>query len=91
MLIPGVGRWTAAVAGAVAFGDPDAIAVGDFHLKNVVAWSLRGQARGTDEEMLEVLEPYAGQRGRVVRWLQIDGHRAPARGPRKPIIPITQL
>lgn len=89
--IPGVGPWTAAVAGSVAFGDPDAIAVGDFHLKNTIAWALHRRARGTDEEMIASLAPYLGQRQRVVRWLQLMGFRAPARGPKKPIRPITQL
>lgn len=89
--LPGVGQWTAAVAGATAFGDPDALAVGDFHLKNMVAWALHGRARGTDDEMISSLQPYAGQRYRVVRWLQLMGYRAPARGPRRPIVSITQL
>ena len=91
MNLPGVGPWTAAVAGSVAFGDPDALAVGDFHLKNTVAWALHGIARGTDEQMLESLAPYVGHRHRVVRWLQLMGYRAPARGPRRPIVSITQL
>jgi hypothetical protein len=41
-LIPGVGVWTAAVAGGLAFGDPDALQVGDFHVKNTVAYALTG-------------------------------------------------
>lgn len=91
LLLAGVGPWTAAVTGALAFGDPDAIAVGDFHLKNTVAWALHKKPRGTDEEMLESLSPYRGQRQRVVRWIQMAGIQAPARGPRRPIISITQL
>jgi 3-methyladenine DNA glycosylase/8-oxoguanine DNA glycosylase len=91
MHVPGVGPWTAAVAGALAFGDPDALAVGDFHLKNTVAWTLHNKARGTDIEMLESLSPYVGQRHRIVRWIQMAGISAPARGPRRPIISITQL
>lgn len=90
-LIPGVGTWTAAVAGALAFGDADALAVGDFHLKNLVAWTLTGRARGTDAEMVATMVPYTGHRHRVVRWLQLAGHRPPAFGPRRPIVPITQL
>lgn len=89
--IAGVGPWTSAVAGSIAFGDPDALAVGDFHLKNTVAWALHKQPRGTDEEMLASLAVYRGQRHRVVRWLQLMGFRAPARGPRRPNISITQL
>jgi len=89
--IPGIGVWTAAVAGGLAFGDPDALLIGDFHVKNTVAYALTGRIRGTDEEMVATLEPYRGQRHRVVRWLQLDGARAPARGPRRRIVSITRL
>jgi len=40
--------------------------------------------------MLELLAPYAGQRGRVVRLLLADGHRAPSFGPRKRILPMAR-
>ena len=33
----------------VAAGDPDAVAVGDFHLKNIVVHALAGRPRGTDD------------------------------------------
>jgi 3-methyladenine DNA glycosylase/8-oxoguanine DNA glycosylase len=79
---PGIGPWTAAEVGARAFGDPDAVSVGDFHLPNLVAWALAGEPRGTDERMLELLEPYTGQRGRVIRLLEASGIKAPRRGPR---------
>ena len=80
--IPGVGAWTAAEVGLRAFGDPDAVSVGDFHLKHVVSWALAGEARGTDERMLELLEPYRGQRGRAVRLLELSGITPPRYGPR---------
>ncbi len=89
--IPGIGVWTAAVAGGLAFGDPDALQIGDFHVKNTVAFALEGRIRGSDEEMVTSLEPYRGQRHRVVRWLQLNGVRAPARGPRRRIVSITRL
>lgn len=89
--IPGIGPWTSAVAGAVAFADSDALAVGDFHLKNLVAWVLTGRPRGSDDEMVATLAPYAGQRHRVVRWLQLAGHRPPAFGARRPIVPIARM
>jgi 3-methyladenine DNA glycosylase/8-oxoguanine DNA glycosylase len=89
--IPGVGPWTSAVAGGLAFGDPDALLVGDFHVKNTVAYALTGAIRGTDDEMIETLRPYAGQRHRVVRWLQLAGWRAPARGPRRRIVSIARF
>jgi 3-methyladenine DNA glycosylase/8-oxoguanine DNA glycosylase len=79
---PGIGPWTAAEVGMRAFGDPDAVSVGDFHLPNMVAWALAGEPRGTDERMLELLAPYRGQRGRVLRLLELSGAQAPRRGPR---------
>ncbi len=78
----GIGPWTAAEVGVRSFGDPDAVSVGDFHLPNLVAWALAGEPRGTDEQMLELLEPYRGQRGRVIRLLELSGIRPPRYGPR---------
>ncbi|MFI5226460.1 MAG: DNA-3-methyladenine glycosylase family protein [Candidatus Limnocylindrales bacterium] len=79
--LPGVGPWTAAEVAARAWGDADAVSVGDFHLPNLVAWALAGEPRGTDARMLELLEPFAGQRGRVVRLLEVSGLRPERRGP----------
>ena len=79
--IDGIGTWTSAETVAVSHGDADAVSVGDFHLKNVVAWHLTGKPRGTDEEMLELLEEFRPHRGRVVRLLSTLG-KPPAYGPR---------
>jgi 3-methyladenine DNA glycosylase/8-oxoguanine DNA glycosylase len=79
---PGVGPWTAAEVALRALGDVDAVSIGDFHLPNLVSWVLAGEPRGDDARMLELLEPYKGQRGRVVRWLEASGMRPPAYGPR---------
>jgi 3-methyladenine DNA glycosylase/8-oxoguanine DNA glycosylase len=89
-LLPGIGQWTIGSVMASAVGDPDAVAVGDYHLKNVVAYALTGAARGTDERMLELLSPYQGQRGRVVRLLLLGGHKPPAFGPRQRILPMAR-
>lgn len=89
-LVPGIGQWTIGSVLAVSHADPDAVAVGDFHLKNVVTHAFTGRARGTDDEMLDLLEPYTGQRGRVVRLLLLDGHRAPAFGPRQRVLPLSR-
>ena len=80
--LAGIGQWTAAEVVRSAFGDPDAVSVGDFHIPNTVAWVLAGEPRGTDERMLELLEPYRGQRGRVQRLLEVGRITAPRRGPR---------
>jgi 3-methyladenine DNA glycosylase/8-oxoguanine DNA glycosylase len=89
--LPGVGPWTAASAAAVALGDPDAVAVGDLHLKNIISWWLAGEARGTDERMLELLEPYAGHRGRVCRLAIVARVAPPRRGPRRAVPRISRL
>ena len=78
----GIGPWTTGSAMRVVRGDPDAIPLGDFHIPNTVAWALAGEDRATDERMLELLEPYAGQRGRVVRLLERYSGHAPAYGPK---------
>ena len=80
--IPGIGPWTAAEVLRLSFGDPDAVSVGDYHLPHVVSWALAGEPRGTDERMLELLEPYRGQRGRVQRLLEASHLAPPAFGPR---------
>ena len=80
--LPGIGPWTAAEVMVRALGDPDALSVGDFHLPNLVAFALAGEARGDDARMIELLEPWRGQRARVVRLLEASGLRPPAFGPR---------
>jgi 3-methyladenine DNA glycosylase/8-oxoguanine DNA glycosylase len=80
--LPGVGPWTAAEVASRALGDRDAVSVGDFHIPNLVAFALAGEPRGDDARMLELLEPYKGQRGRVIRLLEASGIEAPRYGPR---------
>ena len=67
--VSGVGPWTAARIGLIALGDPDAVTVGDLHIPHMVTWALAAERRGTDERMLELLEPFRGHRGRVIRLL----------------------
>lgn len=80
--LPGVGIWTAAETAQRALGDPDAVSVGDYHIHDVVVHALTGRPRGTDEQMLALLAPWAGQRQRVVRLIEIAGVRKPRFGPR---------
>jgi 3-methyladenine DNA glycosylase/8-oxoguanine DNA glycosylase len=80
--LPGIGQWTVAEVLRSAFGDPDAVSVGDFHVPSMVAWALAGEPRADDARMLELLEPYRGQRGRVQRLLELGRVVAPRRGPR---------
>jgi 3-methyladenine DNA glycosylase/8-oxoguanine DNA glycosylase len=80
--IPGIGPWSAAEATRVAFGDPDAVSLGDAHIPDLVAWALAGEPRADDARMLELLAPYEGQRGRVIRLLEVSRIKIPRFGPR---------
>ena len=83
--LPGIGQWTSAEVRQRAFGDPDAISVGDYNLPKLVGWTLAGQRDIDDRGMLELLAPYAGQRYRVQRLIELGGSAPPRRGPRMPV------
>jgi 3-methyladenine DNA glycosylase/8-oxoguanine DNA glycosylase len=83
--LPGVGPWTVNTVAALALGDPDAVPVGDYWVKHIVTHALTGAPRGTDERMLELLEPWRGRRGRVCRLLASGGPALPRFGPRLPL------
>jgi 3-methyladenine DNA glycosylase/8-oxoguanine DNA glycosylase len=89
--LPGVGPWTSAEVALVALGDADAVSVGDYHLPHLVSWALAGEPRGSDERMLELLAPYSGHRGRVLRLLAHSGVWAPRFGPRMPLRSFTRF
>lgn len=82
--VPGIGPWTAAEVAQRAWGDPDAVSVGDFHIPAVVGLALTGKPCD-DDGMLEALAPYAPQRQRVVRYLEAVGVSRPRFGPRYPV------
>lgn len=79
--LPGVGVWTSAETRIRAYGDPDAVSVGDYHVAHEVGYALTGH-RVDDDGMLELLEPWAGHRQRVIRLIGLSGRREPRRGPR---------
>jgi 3-methyladenine DNA glycosylase/8-oxoguanine DNA glycosylase len=87
--VPGIGPWTATGLAANVMGDTDAVLLGDLHVPHNVCFALAGEPRGSDERMLELLEPWRGQRARVVRLLARSGLRAPRRGPRYTPLPIS--
>ncbi len=83
--VVGIGPWTIGEVTRVALGDPDAVSVGDYHLPSQVAFALAGEHHADDARMLELLEPYRGQRGRVVRLIELSGLGPARRGPRMAI------
>ncbi|MEO6884992.1 MAG: DNA-3-methyladenine glycosylase 2 family protein [Jatrophihabitantaceae bacterium] len=90
-VVPGVGQWTAAETAQRALGHPDAVSVGDYHLADLVVHFFTGRARGTDTEMLDLLAPWAGQRQRIVRLIELSGVRKPKFGPRYAPVDIRRL
>lgn len=84
--VPGIGVWTAAEIAQRAFGDADALSVGDFHLAAMVGATLMGR-RFDDDAMVEYLKPLRPHRYRAVRLLQAAGFaRNPRFGPRTPLV-----
>jgi 3-methyladenine DNA glycosylase/8-oxoguanine DNA glycosylase len=72
------------VAALRAWGDPDEVSYGDYHVAALIGWALLGRPIG-DDEMMEVLAVYPGHRQRAVRLVELSGARRPAFGPRMPV------
>jgi 3-methyladenine DNA glycosylase/8-oxoguanine DNA glycosylase len=89
--LPGVGVWTAAETTQRAFGDADALSIGDYHLAKVIGWSLLGRPID-DAAMVALLEPLRPHRYRAVRLLEISGlARNPRFGSRQAIRKLAAL
>jgi 3-methyladenine DNA glycosylase/8-oxoguanine DNA glycosylase len=81
--LPGIGPWTSARIRRDVLGDPDAVPLGDYNLPSLVAFNLADEPVADDARMLELLEPFAGHRGRVALLCQLVGRAVPRRGPRR--------
>lgn len=80
--VPGIGVWTAAQVGCRAFGDADALPIGDYNLTRLVGWALAGRRLG-DEEIVAFMDEWRPHRYRVVRLLELTpAARIPRFGPR---------
>jgi 3-methyladenine DNA glycosylase/8-oxoguanine DNA glycosylase len=79
--LPGIGVWTSAEVRQRAFGDPDAVSFGDYHVAKDVGWALTGTPF-SDEELEEFLEPWRPQRGRVPLLVAVGRLRRPRHGAR---------
>ncbi len=91
MSLPGVGVWTAAETAQRAFGDADALSVGDYHLAKVIGWTLLGHPID-DAQMVQLLEPLRPHRYRAVRLLEVSGlARNPRLGPRQAVRNLAEL
>ncbi|MFF4537318.1 DNA-3-methyladenine glycosylase family protein [Streptomyces aureus] len=83
-LVPGVGPWTSAEVVQRSHGAADSVTVGDLHLPGIVGYALAGDRDADDSVMLELLEPYAGQRHRAARLILLSGRTPPRRTPKMP-------
>ena len=91
MSLPGVGVWTAAETAQRAFGDADALSVGDYHLSTMIGWTLLGHPID-DPAMEALLAPLRPHRYRAVRLLEVSGLAyLPRRGARMPVQQISRL
>jgi 3-methyladenine DNA glycosylase/8-oxoguanine DNA glycosylase len=70
--LPGVGVWTAAETAQRAFGDADALSIGDYHLARMIGWTLLGRPID-DAQMVALLAPLSPHRYRAVRLLEVSG------------------
>jgi 3-methyladenine DNA glycosylase/8-oxoguanine DNA glycosylase len=87
--IPGIGVWTARSVLLNALGHPDVVPLGDYHLPRHVAFALTGDDGPADDaRLLALLAPYAGQRGRLARWITACAAMPPRRAPRAAMRPI---
>ncbi|MGI5455354.1 DNA-3-methyladenine glycosylase family protein [Streptomyces sp. CA-249302] len=83
-VLPGIGPWTSAEVVQRSHGAADAVTVGDLHLPGIVGFALAGDRDADDSVMLELLEPYAGQRHRAARLILLSGRTPARRAPRMP-------
>jgi 3-methyladenine DNA glycosylase/8-oxoguanine DNA glycosylase len=79
--LPGIGEWTAAEVRSRAFGDPDAVSFGDYHVAKDIGWAVTGTPYD-DDELRAFLEPWRGQRNRTVALIHGFAGGRPRRGPR---------
>ncbi|WP_406727250.1 DNA-3-methyladenine glycosylase 2 family protein [Streptomyces sp. GD-15H] len=83
-LVSGIGPWTSAETVQRSHGAADEVTVGDLHLPGIVGWALAGDRDADDAVMLELLEPYAGQRHRAARLILLSGRTPARRAPKTP-------
>lgn len=83
--------WTAAETAQRAFGDTDALSIGDYHISKMIGWTLIGTPVD-DAGMVELLEPERPHRYRAVRLLEASRLAyKPRFGARLPVQQISNL
>jgi len=75
--VSGIGPWTTETVLGYGAGDTDAAIPGDLHLPRIVCYALAGERDGSDERMMELLEPFRGHRFRIIRLVSAAGLDVP--------------
>jgi 3-methyladenine DNA glycosylase/8-oxoguanine DNA glycosylase len=75
--VPGIGPWTTESVLGYGAGDADAAMPADLHLPHLICYALAGEQPGSDERMMELLEPFRGHRFRIIRLLYESRLAAP--------------
>jgi 3-methyladenine DNA glycosylase/8-oxoguanine DNA glycosylase len=79
--LPGIGEWTSAEVRSRAFGDPDAVSFGDYHVAKDIGWAVTG-APYDDDQLRDFLEPWRPERNRAAALIHGFAGGRPRRGPR---------
>lgn len=80
--IRGIGPWTVQHLLGSSCGDADAVLTGDYGLPHAISYFFTGKERSDDQEMLRLLEPFQGNRFRVINYIWQSNQFAPRRGPK---------
>jgi 3-methyladenine DNA glycosylase/8-oxoguanine DNA glycosylase len=75
--VAGIGPWTTETVLGYGAGDTDAAIPGDLHLPHLICYALAGETEGSDDRMMELLEPFRGHRFRIIRLLSESGIPVP--------------
>jgi hypothetical protein len=86
--LPGIGPWTLGLVRHLAYGDASAVPLGDWHIARDVCFALTGEERGDDARMIELLQRFPGNGGRVWRLVHAAGIHHPRRAPGVRLSPI---
>jgi len=68
--VAGVDEWVAAKVAIAALGAPDAVPLGDVDLNRLVTSVISGSPTDSDDAFQACLDPWKGQRARVIRLIE---------------------
>ena len=61
---------------------PDGSRIATITWRREIVYLFTGDRNGTDEQLAQLLTPFAGHRYRIQRFAELSGYQRPRRGPR---------